>query len=55
MPFHRKNKQLLKYGGVAGIILPSSILNGTSSIYEKTREIILKFFEVIAIAELGWR
>ena len=51
--FIERTKQLLKYGGVAGIILPSSILNGTSSIYEKTREIILKFFEVIAIVELG--
>lgn len=51
--FIERTKQLLKDGGVAGIILPSSILNGTSSIYEKTREIILNFFEVIAIVELG--
>ncbi|MCL2436049.1 MAG: restriction endonuclease subunit S, partial [Lentimicrobiaceae bacterium] len=38
--------------GVAGIILPSSILN-SEGIYTKTREIILKYFEIIAITELG--
>ncbi|MBI2257868.1 MAG: N-6 DNA methylase [Flavobacteriia bacterium] len=51
--FIERTKQLLKDRGVAGIILPSSILNGTSVIYEKTRELILNFFEVIAITELG--
>jgi type I restriction enzyme M protein len=43
---------LLKAGGVAGIILPSSILSN-EGIYTKTREIILLYFEIIAIAELG--
>jgi type I restriction enzyme M protein len=50
--FVERTKQLLKNGGLAGIILPSSILSN-SSIYTKTREIILQFFEVIAITELG--
>jgi type I restriction enzyme M protein len=50
--FIERTKQLLKDGGVAGIILPSSILNNTG-IYTKSREIILQFFEIIAIAELG--
>jgi type I restriction enzyme M protein len=50
--FIERTKQLLKDGGVAGIILPSSILSNTG-IYTKTREILLCYFEIIAIAELG--
>lgn len=50
--FIERTKQLLKDGGVAGIILPSSILNN-AGIYTKAREIILQHFELIAIAELG--
>lgn len=50
--FVERTKQLLKYGGVAGIILPSSILSNTG-IYSKSREIILENFEIIGIAELG--
>jgi len=50
--FIERTKQLLKDGGVAGIILPSSILSNTG-IYTQTREIILKYFDVLAIAELG--
>ena len=50
--FIERTKQLLKDGGVAGIILPSSILSNTG-IYTQTREIILKYFDVLAITELG--
>jgi type I restriction enzyme M protein len=50
--FVERTKQLLKDGGVAGIILPNSIL-GSEGIYAKTREIILQHFEIIAITELG--
>ena len=50
--FIERTKQLLKDGGVAGIILPSSILSN-GGIYTKTREIILRYFEIIAITELG--
>lgn len=50
--FVERTKQLLKDGGVVGIILPSSILTNTG-IYTKTREILLKYFEFIAITELG--
>ena len=50
--FVERTKQFLKDGGVAGIILPSSILSN-EGIYTKTREIILKYFEIIAITELG--
>ena len=50
--FIERTKQLLKDGGVAGIILPSSILSNTG-IYTQTREILLKYFDVLAIAEMG--
>lgn len=50
--FIERTKQLLKDGGVAGIILPSSILSNTG-IYTQAREIILKHFDVLAIAEMG--
>ncbi len=50
--FIERTKQLLKDGGLAGIILPSSILSNTG-IYTKTREIIFKYFEIIGITELG--
>jgi type I restriction enzyme M protein len=50
--FIERTKQLLKDDGIAGIILPSSILSGVG-IYTKAREIILQYFEIIAIAELG--
>jgi type I restriction enzyme M protein len=50
--FIERTKQLLKEGGIAGIILPSSILSNTG-IYTKTREIILKYFQIIGITKLG--
>lgn len=50
--FIERTKQLLKDGGVAGIILPSSILSN-GGIYSDAREIILKYFDIIAITELG--
>ncbi|WP_294960572.1 restriction endonuclease subunit S [Sulfurimonas sp.] len=50
--FIERTKQLLKDGGIAGIILPSSILSN-SGIYAKTREIIFKYFDIVSITELG--
>jgi type I restriction enzyme M protein len=50
--FIERTKQLLKDGGIAAIILPSSILSNTG-IYTRCREIMLKFFEIVAITELG--
>lgn len=59
--FIERAKQLLKPGGVAAIIVPSSILSkgkakSTSTnknIYVATREILLKYFDIVAIAEFG--
>jgi type I restriction enzyme M protein len=50
--FVERTKQLLKDGGVAGIILPTAVLNSTG-IYTKTRALILQYFEIISIVELG--
>ena len=50
--FIERTKQLLKIGGWAGLILPSSILNN-SGIYTDAREILLKYFDIKAIAEFG--
>lgn len=50
--FIERMKQLLKDGGIAGIILPSSILSN-SGIYTRSREMILEYFDIIAITELG--
>jgi len=50
--FIERTKQLLASGGVAAIILPSSILSNTG-LYTKTRGLLLKHFEFIAIAEFG--
>lgn len=50
--FIERMKQLLRPGGIAGIILPSSILSNSGT-YTKAREIILKHFEVKAIVEFG--
>ncbi|MDR0989648.1 MAG: restriction endonuclease subunit S [Prevotellaceae bacterium] len=50
--FVERAKQLLKDGGVAGIILPSSMLTN-AGIYTKTREILLQYFNLIAITEFG--
>lgn len=50
--FVERTKQLLKDDGIAAIILPSSILNN-AGIQTKTREIILQYFDIVAIVELG--
>lgn len=59
--FIEKAKQLLKPGGVAGIIYPLPNLtkgsakstSKTTNVYVSAREILLKYFDIIAIAEFG--
>ena len=51
--FIERAKQLLKPNGVAGIILPSSILSNDSNIYNTTREILIKYFDIVSIVEFG--
>jgi len=50
--FVERTAQLLEKNGVAGIVLPSSILSN-SGIYTKAREIILQNFDIVAIVQLG--
>lgn len=50
--FIERTKQLVRPGGWAGVILPSSILTSTG-IYSDAREIILKYFDLKAITEFG--
>lgn len=50
--FIERASQLMKARGVAGIILPVSILT-KSGIYTHTRELILKDFDIVALAEFG--
>lgn len=50
--FVERAKQLLAPGGVAAIILPSSILS-KGGVYTRMREILIKYFDIVAIAEFG--
>jgi len=50
--FVERAKQLLAGGGVAAIILPISVLTN-QNIYITCREIILKYFDIVAISEFG--
>lgn len=50
--FVERMKQLLKVGGWAAVILPSSILTN-NGIHAKARAILLKYFKVKAIVEAG--
>lgn len=49
--FVERAKQLIKEGGYAGIVLPVSLLTN-DKIYIKTREIILKYFDIKGILAL---
>lgn len=51
--FIERAKQLLKTGGIAAIILPASILSNGNSTYIKTREILIQYFDIVAITEFG--
>lgn len=51
--FIERAKQLLRADGVAAIILPSSILSNGGSSYIRTREILIQYFDIVAIAEFG--
>lgn len=50
--FVERAKQLLREGGVAGLILPNSVMSN-GGIYAKTRELILRYFDLVAVAEFG--
>lgn len=52
--FLERASQLLRSGGVAAIILPSSVLSN-GNIYSRAREQMLREFQIVAIAEFGSR
>ena len=51
--FIERAKMLLENNGIAGIIIPASILSNTDITHTTTREIILKYFDIVALVELG--
>ena len=51
--FMERARQLLKPGGVVGVVVPSSILSNTDGMHLATRQILLKYFDFVAITELG--
>lgn len=51
--FLERAQQLLKPGGVLGVIVPSSILSNTDATHTATRQILLQFFDFVALVELG--
>ena len=53
MFFVERTGQLLKEGGRAAIILPSSILSNDSVLHFETRKILLEYFNIKAIASFG--
>lgn len=50
--FMERSTQLMRAGGVAGIVLPVSVLN-KGGIYARAREIILENFDIVSLAEFG--
>ena len=44
---------LMAPGGVVGVIVPDSILSAPDAVHIHTREILLKYFDLISITELG--
>ena len=51
--FLERVHHLMAHGGVVGVIVPSSILSNTEAVHNRTREILLQFFDIVSIAELG--
>ena len=50
--FMERSAQLMRAGGVVGIVLPISVLN-KGGIYARAREIILENFNIVSLAEFG--
>lgn len=51
--FLERAKQLLAPNGVAGIIVPTSVLSNSDSTHIATREIMLQYFDIVSLVELG--
>ena len=51
--FLERIHHLMAPDGVIGVIVPRSILSNTDKVFTNTREILLKFFDLVSIAQLG--
>ena len=51
--FLERIHHLMAPGGLVGVIVPSSILSNTDAVHTRTRELLLQFFNLVSIAELG--
>jgi type I restriction-modification system DNA methylase subunit/restriction endonuclease S subunit len=51
--FIERAKQLLAPNGIAAIIVPSSVLSNSDATHIGSREILLQYFDIVAIVELG--
>ncbi|MEM9423489.1 MAG: N-6 DNA methylase, partial [Spirochaetota bacterium] len=51
--FIERARQLMGPGGVVGLIVPSSILSNDDAAHIRTREILLEYFDIVALVELG--
>ena len=51
--FLERTHHLMAPGGVVGVIVPSTILTNTDAVHIGTREILLQFFDLVSIVELG--
>ena len=50
--FMERSAQLMRAGGVAGIVLPVSVLN-KGGIFARAREIVLENFDIVSLVEFG--
>lgn len=51
--FLERIHHLMAPGGIVGVIVPSSILSNADAVHTHTRELLLQFFDLVSIAELG--
>ena len=52
--FLERIHHLMAPGGLVGVIVPSGILSNTNNaVYNRTREILLQFFDLVSITRLG--
>lgn len=50
--FMERSAQLMRAGGVAGIVLPVSVLN-KGGIFARARKIVLENFDIVSLVEFG--
>jgi type I restriction-modification system DNA methylase subunit len=51
--FIERAAQLLAPNGIAAIVVPSSVLSNSDATHIGSREILLKYFDIVALVELG--